>query len=202
MGTCGLHRGTATGLLLCAGVVCGCATQPMRDSCVPDRVSVEVKHPEKILITVVVGETLRVNAESSGATRAEDQQRMEIYRSAVTEGMKRCELYQLADTLDAAAFKLNISLLRFGGAGQSAGLTQGGNGTPSGAFLVVSRWCLKRKDDGATICEKDITSFGAHDAPDYILGGTFSAQAHAFENAAAANIRAGLEWLARRTADL
>lgn len=191
--------------LLCALLllVIGCSTPPRREKFVPPPFSVDVHHPERLSVSV----TSSPNAfpYSTAMSRGDevftpDLKFAETYREAIIDAIRSCQLYVIADDHHAADVILDVTIRRMSDSSQSVGVTQGTRGAPSAAALIVTEWSLKRKSTGAVICQKDITTSNAHDAPDYILGGMITAQRNAIEGMAATNIRQGVEWMARRTA--
>ena len=191
--------------IVCAMLVLaiGCSTPPRRDKFVPTPFSVDVHHPELLSVTV----TAATNAfPYASAVRPGDEtlkptlEFTDMYRSALVDAIRSCQLYVIAGDQAAPDLLLDVTVRRMSGAAQSMGITEGQQGAPSASALIVTEWCLKRKSTGEVVCRKDITTCNTHDAPDYILGGMITAQRNAIEGMAAANIRQGIEWIARRTA--
>lgn len=169
----------------------------------PQKVTVGVHHPEKL--SIAVSSTTNAFPYSAAIQPADEALKpglefTDMYRSALIDAIQSCKLYVIATDEAVSDVILDVTVKRMSGAAQSMGVTQGAYGTPSASALMVTEWCLRRRATGDVICRKDITTSNAHDAPDYIFGGEITAQRNAVEGMAAANIRQGIEWIARRTA--
>lgn len=191
----------SAGLLLVLLTGSGCASAKVLrgEKFVPSAVSVSSRHSE----------LLHIEADCSGACSpyadqapngyvppAVDDSFVSLYRNALAESLRTSQLYRVANKEDESQFVLRVVFLRMSGAN---GLCGADNETPSGFAILVARWTLTNRLTGLPVCQKDITTSSEHGAPDYILGGMFSAQRNAVEDVAAANIRLGIEWLSRRT---
>lgn len=194
---------TLSSALLCALLLLmiGCSTPPRREKFVPPPFSVDVHHTERLSVSVTSSPNAFPYATATSCgdkVFTPDSKFAEIYREAIVNAIRSCRLYVIVDDHHAADVILDVTIRRMSDAAQSTGATQGTS--VSAAALIVTEWSLKRKTTGAVICQKDITTSNAHDAPDYLLGGAITAQRNAIEGMAATNIRQGIEWIARRTA--
>jgi hypothetical protein len=105
------------------------------------------------------------------------------YHDNLVDALGDSELYQPGDSAESSQLLLEITILRVD-TGIDSGfgdITDGDGNEILPSVYLVARWRCKKSSTGDVICEKDITTAGT---------GNISV--------AAANIQAGLRWLARR----
>lgn len=105
------------------------------------------------------------------------------YQGHLVNAIGHSELYQPADSAESSQILLEITILRVdtGVEGDYANYTDGDGNVVLPYVYLVARWSFKKSPTGDVVCEKNITTAGISD-----------------DSAAAANIQAGLRWLARR----
>jgi hypothetical protein len=156
---------------------------------IPQDIGIHLTHPEKVF----------VNVRSQAVTNDYEQhpvinpEFIQSFHDALVQSLSTSKLYQVGESVGASDFELEVAILR-GGPGAEKDV---GNAQVAPSTYMIAQWRFKRTNGGAVVCEKDITTAGVDDR---FFGP--SKQRNATEQSVSGNIRAGLEWLERRTHNL
>jgi len=181
----------------------GCST--LRESgFVPAVVNVDSRHTETVYVTAGMGnngtaENIHTTQLNGGPTPQMDTPYEDMFESATVHSIEDCGLFPIASSRESTDYILELTILRTGAATTHTVLS---DYSPSAHSLLVVKWCLIDKKSDSIFCQKKITTSSAHDAPDYMFGGMYTAPRNAMEATAAENIRQGIEWLARKTTSI
>ena len=155
---------------------------------IPEDVHIQTSHTEKVFVRV-----LSQSPQTDGKYY-NSPEFIQSFSDALTQSMLTSKLYEVGDSIETSDLILEVTILRGDVNTVGAGAFGGGAGTTA---QLINKWCLKNRATGAIVCERDITTANSNQA--FIIGGMATSGRSSSEAAAAANIKEGIEWLARKT---